>query len=127
MSVGIDAIDSDHKKLLSLLNEMDYIINVDVSRKGAVKSVLCELIDYTEYHFQREEDLLRACGYPQIDMHHQVHEVLKAQVHHFVDQHRQDPDTLDLETLRYFLELWLLDHIKGMDKDYEDWVKGKEI
>ena len=57
----------DQKKLLNLLKEMDYIIDADVaSNKGAMDPVLSELIDYTAYHFYREENLMEAWSYPDL-------------------------------------------------------------
>ncbi len=126
MSVGVDAIDNDHKKLLSLLNEMEYIINADVaSNNGAIESVLSELIDYTDYHFDREEVLMEACGYPELENHKQVHEALKGQAHNLLNQFRQKSSSYSPKAILIFLNDWLVEHILGMDKDYELWMQKK--
>lgn len=127
MSVGVNVIDEDHKKLLALLNEMEFIIDANVvSNSGAIESVLSELLDYTVYHFDREEILMKACDYPDLLMHQQVHATLIGQVQQLVDKHRQKPHSFDPKALRTFLEYWLLDHILGMDKEYESWMSGKD-
>ena len=127
MSVGVNAIDNDHKKLLSLLNELDHIIFSDEpSNKAAIESVMSELIDYTIYHFDREEALMVVCEYPGFDKHKRAHEALKAQVNSFMDSYKQDPDSFEPKTIRIFLNLWLVDHIMTMDKDYESWMQGKD-
>lgn len=127
ISVGVSVIDRDHQKLFSLLNEMEYIFRAEVaSKKGAIQSVLSELIDYTKYHFKREEILMEACDYPELENHKQVHEVLKEQVKHYLEGYRRDPSSFDLEKLRNFLKDWLIDHIMVMDKRYESWMQNKE-
>lgn len=124
MSVGVEAIDKDHKKLLSLLNEMEYIIDADVaSKKGAIESVLLELIDYTTYHFNREEILMEACGYPELEIHKRVHETLKGQVQSIMNSFRQKSPSYDPNAIRIFLKDWLVEHILGMDKNYELWMQ----
>ena len=126
MSLGISVIDKDHKKLLSLLNEMEYIIKDDASKKGAIESVLSELVDYTVYHFQREELLMQACGYPRLEYHKQTHNILKEQVTNYMEQYRGNPMSIDLKKLHYFLVEWITNHIMKMDKDYESWMLGKD-
>jgi len=127
MSVGVDIIDNDHKKLLSLINEMDYIINADVSvNEGAIASVLSELIDYTKYHFEREEKLMEACNYPHIQSHIQVHKVLVGQVQSFMDSFIKKDTGFNPKVLRIFMEDWFVDHIMKMDKDFELYTEGKK-
>jgi hemerythrin len=126
MSVGVDVIDNDHKKLLNLINEMDYIIQADVaSKKGAIESVISELIDYTIYHFDREEKLMEVCSYPELERHKRVHESLKLQVQSYMDSYQRKPQLFEPKAMRIFLNLWLVDHIMSMDKDYESWMQGK--
>lgn len=127
MSVGVDIIDNDHKKLLSLINEMDHIINADVSvNDGAIASVLSELIDYTKYHFKREEALMEACNYPHIQPHMQVHKILVGQVQSFMDGYLKKDPGFNPKVLRIFMEDWLVDHIMKMDKDFEVYTEGKK-
>jgi hemerythrin len=127
MSVGVDVIDEDHHKLLSLLNEMNYIIDADaVSAKGAIESVLSELIEYTEYHFDREEILMQACEYPELEKHKYAHEALRAEAKSHMDGYRRNPLSFTPKILSIFLQSWLVNHIMGMDKDYESWMQGKD-
>ena len=53
-SVGIVSLDNDHKKLISLLNQFttayDYAMSEEYERQA-----LKDLINYTKYHFEREE------------------------------------------------------------------------
>lgn len=126
MSVGHEDIDNDHRKLLSLINELNYILTADVaSKNGAIASVLSELIDYTAYHFQREEDIMEACNYPELQSHRQAHEVFKGQVNSFMDGFKNRYQSFDPMALRFFLQDWLVEHILKMDKQYESWLQNK--
>ena len=127
MSVGNEDIDNDHRKLLSLINELDYIIGADVASKdGAIASVLSDLIDYAGYHFQREEDLMQACEYPDLQSHRRAHEIFKNQVKSFMDGYKNKYPSFEPKALRFFLEDWLVEHILKMDKHYESWIRDKK-
>ncbi len=126
MSVGVNVIDSDHKKLLSMINELDFIIQAEMTpKKDSIESVISELIDYTIYHFDREEKLMAACAYPELERHKLVHESLKQQVKNYMDSFKHKPESFEPKAMRIFLNLWLVDHIMSMDKDYESWMENK--
>ena len=55
-SVGIDLLDADHKVLISLINQIDEAIRSSEPVE-LVRRVLDALLDYTDYHFSREEAL----------------------------------------------------------------------
>ena len=61
-SVSVDVIDEQHKKLMGLCNKLHRLIeNKDADSK--VQEVLSELVDYTLYHFQTEEELFSKVCY----------------------------------------------------------------
>lgn len=127
LSVGVSVIDEDHKKLLGLLNELEYVNNADAtSKKAAIESVISELMDYTDYHFKREEVLMQACGYPGLMSHKQTHEILQAQTKNHLENYKRDSLAFDSNVFCIFLRNWLLEHIAVMDKDYESWMRDKD-
>lgn len=60
ISVGVETIDADHKKLIAMVNDLYDAILAGCGRKK-LDSLLDHLIDYTRYHFAREEKLLGVC------------------------------------------------------------------
>ena len=62
-SVGIESIDNDHKKLIHLINNLQTSIDYKTDKQFE-KQTLDEVIDYTHYHFSREEELMKKHGYP---------------------------------------------------------------
>ena len=118
MTIGIEDIDKDHKLLVELLNLL-YDAVENGQGKETTGSVLNSLSDYTEYHFAREEIMLKACNYPDLERHIKAHESLKARVMEVRKDYEQgDSADIDLYVLE-FLKDWLQAHIIGRDKLYQ--------
>lgn len=62
-SVGVKAFDEHHHRLFDLLNGLLTAVENGTADEGKLVAALKELIDYTDYHFKAEEDLLRKNGY----------------------------------------------------------------
>jgi len=118
LSVGVDAIDTDHKLILSLINQLHDAMEAGEGRT-TVNSVLNALLDYTEYHFGREEALMAACEYPDLDQHRKVHKDLKSKIVHIRDTYVEDPSSIQDQEVLDFLKNWLTEHIKDRDKSYQ--------
>ena len=115
-SVGIEEIDKDHKKLISLLNQFttayDYAMSESFEREA-----LNDLVDYTKYHFEREESLLQAHNYPDFENHKEQHRKMIEQVNSFVALYNREGHDAMAE-ISEFLTNWLINHIQGSDKEY---------
>lgn len=115
-SVGIDSLDQDHKKLISLLNQFitayDYAMSESYEREA-----LEDLIAYTKYHFKREEGLMEENEYPDVVEHKAQHKKMFAQVEKFVELYNEKGHDA-LEEISEFLTHWLINHINGTDKAY---------
>lgn len=53
-NTNIEIIDSQHKRLVELLNKLARTVAFD-SQETSINYILDELLDYTEYHFITEE------------------------------------------------------------------------
>ncbi len=125
LETGIAIIDADHKVLVSLLNQVFETVG-DREEKATLGSVLNSLIEYTEYHFAREERLQAVAGYPGLEAHKQRHAALTQQVMTIRTRFEQDAESVHGEEVLSFLRSWLVDHIKGHDMDYRDVCIGNE-
>ncbi|MCW9040962.1 MAG: bacteriohemerythrin [Rhodospirillales bacterium] len=121
MSVGLEAMDQDHRTLIDLINQIDPD-RVDEEAVSVVGNVLSALIDYTDFHFRREEKVQEAVGYPALEEHRGHHEELKTAAQHHLEQYLVAPSSVDLNDLKTFLQNWLNDHILREDMAYKSYV-----
>ncbi len=125
LSVQIDSIDMQHKKLVDLINQLH-----DAMRAGKGKDVLGatldELINYTRYHFTYEEGLLKKVGYTDFVNHKSEHIKFTQQVVDLNEKYKSGNGMLTIEVMN-FLKSWLNQHITGTDKKYAAQVKAKGI
>jgi hemerythrin len=124
MSVGIESIDADHQILVGMVNRLDRAIKA-ARGEDSVSGILDALLDYTTYHFGREEALMQACGYPDLDAHRHTHKVLRTQVAHIRDRHLGNPETIHDREVLAFLKNWLTSHIMGRDKFYAPFMTSR--
>lgn len=68
MSVGVPLLDADHKIFTDIINELEHCARYP-DRRDAARDALGRLVEYARYHFEREEKVMAACGYPGIDDH----------------------------------------------------------
>lgn len=81
-SVSVTRFDTDHKKLFSLLNELNEAMAHGQGR-FVIGNVLEELLNYTRQHFAAEERAMRMAGYMDVAQHVSEHLALTQRVEHF--------------------------------------------
>jgi len=117
ISVGVTAMDDDHKKLIDIINKLHDGI-VAGHKKEILAAVLDHLVDYTKFHFTKEEELLLKTNYPALSAHKIEHESFVSRITNLQERFKSSPVVmLDLELMSY-LRNWLLTHIQGSDKKY---------
>ncbi|MGE4423416.1 MAG: bacteriohemerythrin [Pseudodesulfovibrio sp.] len=122
LSVGFSAIDDDHQKLIALFNAAHGAVK-QTSPRQAVETILTELIEYTNWHFDHEEALMEEHGYDRIEAHKLEHQELAANARELYVQYLAGDDTVP-EVLLPFLRNWLTDHILRSDKRLGDFLNG---
>ncbi|MEO5353395.1 MAG: bacteriohemerythrin [Magnetococcus sp. XQGC-1] len=110
LSVGVALVDEDHKELVGMVNELFSACFVGVG-DDAVADILAKVIDYTQYHFTREEAFLREHASPDLPAHAEEHRQLTEQV---LAISRQGASALSEDVL-VFLRDWLTHHILETD------------
>lgn len=120
MSVGLDELDDDHKQLISIINRLGEDYRAE-DRHAAVQQLLRALQRYTEYHFAREEKVMLACGYPELEEHQGEHRGFIDKIKEMTQRFDSDPEAAAEsvnEQLLSFLKGWLNHHIMIEDKAY---------
>ncbi len=113
LSVGIDEIDDDHRRLVDLFN----ILNHSVTEGDApdyLEAVLEELISCTVWHFSHEERLMLKYGYQGIAEHKMEHQELIKSAKELQQKVLQADNLVADEDIE-FLEHWLTEHILTAD------------
>ncbi len=125
LSVGIGSIDDDHKKLLTLINNLQTAVYYPTG-EAFERQALKELVDYTKYHFEREERLMRENDYPEYEEHKRQHEAMIARVTGCMTAYDKDREGT-IEDLTRFLKTWLIQHIAGTDQKYSGHLRSRGV
>jgi hemerythrin-like metal-binding protein len=120
--VGVDAIDKDHQVVVRLLNKLTQRSAGDADLNNLIE----ELMDYTKYHFRREEAIMEICHTPGLVEHRVYHTSLIAKVNELADAWHNQSDLSTLRNLRQFLREWWIGHILNVDTKIGPTTKGKE-
>ena len=124
MSVGVEALDRDHRVLIDLIRRIADTGDDDGGVRLVIAEVLAELVAYTVYHFNREEHVMAACGYPELASHRDEHNALTREVEDLQRRFGEDDASLDRDELLRFLTGWLNHHILLQDKAYQAYAEA---
>lgn len=124
-SVGLDSIDRQHKKLLSLINQLQTAVEYSTGEEFE-REALDALVDYTKTHFTYEEGLMKDNGYPDYEPHKAQHEKMVKRVEEVLSEFEKDKDTAMTNAIE-FLKDWLINHINGTDKLYSEFLIEKGV
>jgi hemerythrin len=114
LSVGVDEIDRQHKRIVDFINQLDNAIHS--KDRDKINEIITGLTDYTLVHFEFEEDLMHKMGYPLIAEHSKTHVSFKDRM---VDYQKRYNNGEDISRkLLTDLRIWLTNHIKKDDQDY---------
>jgi len=115
LACGYELIDLQHKHLFSLINSLDESLQKPITREE-LSLLLADLLEYTEFHFRCEEELMRSLDYPHLFEHRTIHEKLTKQVRDLQFRLGHEESTLAVFfDVSSFLADWLKHHIKEND------------
>ena len=122
MSVGNLYIDEQHKILIDTINQLASAESQN--DRPLVSMIIDELVSYAAFHFQFEEQLMKDCGYPELEKHRRVHQGFVKWItdtrEEFIFHRRSRFDARILS----FLRDWLRDHILGEDQLYRPFISA---
>lgn len=126
--VNIEKLDKHHQKLMTLFNKLHNDLHVyqDIAQKSPlIEKALTELINYSFYHFQAEEELMIKYDYPNYISHKTEHDRFKLQVNQLMEQHKESAFGMAFPVL-HFINEWLTTHIINVDKQYEPYLQNDQ-
>jgi len=123
LSVNVEEIDNQHKKLISIANTLlEHIENKTAD--DTISSILDELIDYTKYHFETEEKYFEQYDYEHAATHAQQHAIFVSKIKSFKRKFVKKELHISDKVLVY-LRKWFFDHIIVSDKKYAPLLSEK--
>lgn len=122
---GITSMDTQHQKLIELINRLYKVIRNRESGEG-VSEILDEMNAYAEMHLLEEEDLLKTNDYPELASHIEFHQGYREKVETLIAESKQGNEAVIQETYR-FLRSWWMEHIVTDDRKYGTFLKSKGV
>ena len=115
---GVALIDAEHETLFEIVREANDLVKEEFvhDKFDRIVEVLAKLKQYTEEHFQDEEEYMESIGYPGLEAQKMAHQAFVAKLEELdleqIDKNQQEY----LEELMEFLFGWLSNHILRSDK-----------
>ncbi|UCH63808.1 MAG: hemerythrin family protein [Fidelibacterota bacterium] len=123
--IGHPEIDEHHHKLVEMLQRLFGAI-ITAQGEDYVKEILVELIEYTKYHFKREEEVFAEHGFDRLSEHKELHQDLIRQVLDVSEDIIVQGATDEIsDEVYYFLRHWLADHIIKEDLKFKTFLASK--
>ncbi len=124
---GLEDVDLQHRHLVDLINKLASVLTDDTVSFSVINELFRELSNYTEYHFQEEENLMLEAN---VDSRHRARHL---EIHKlFLDEINQISHSLAQDQLKSahqllkFLTHWLVYHILGDDQDLAKQIQDIE-
>jgi hemerythrin len=115
-ATGVERYDEAHRVLFKMINDLHEAMQQKRS-KEAIERILSGLADYTVSHFADEERSFAQTHYPEEAQHKQLHKQLVDRVVELQEKFHSGETVLTQDIIT-FLNDWLVNHIKGVDKKY---------
>jgi hemerythrin len=111
-SVGIEAVDHEHKALIDLINRL-HAEWLKAGARDSVESFFGDLYRGISAHFALEERFMRERGYDQLAAHKRDHERLLDEIRDIMDDFVDEERTASALSGR--LEAWFARHFETHD------------
>ena len=119
-NLGIELIDDQHKKLVSIINDL-YSAFYRKDSNTMLFKILCEMETYSHQHFATEENYFKITMYKNQSEHILSHNEFRHKAKDFKQQF-QSGQPITFRLINYLKE-WLLKHILKEDKEYVPTLK----
>lgn len=124
-SVGVKAIDEQHKKLVGMLNKLIENEGIEVDSE-ILSEVLSEMTEYVGYHFKSEEEYMLEYDYPGYQQQKDQHRGFMKKVVDFCMDTSKHKNGVPKDVL-LFLKNWVENHILVADMKYKDFFNERGL
>jgi hemerythrin len=125
-ATGIQLIDSQHKELFTLTNELFRACKgKDETLKDVFKETMGRMVEYVRFHFGAEQELLQRVKYPDYNEHKKLHEMLIRDILDAVKGYNKGEKFVPNQFVRTMRD-WILSHIALTDKQYVMYINAQK-
>lgn len=124
-SVNIAIIDEQHKKLLSLIDQLHRGVSEGQSKEDLQK-VFAGLLDYMLHHFETEEQLMAQHGFPGLEEHKREHEDFRRKIIEFLDAFLDAQTDVAMDMVQYLVS-WIRLHVFFTDRRYVTFLNERGV
>ncbi|MDX9699839.1 MAG: hemerythrin family protein [Rhodocyclaceae bacterium] len=135
LKIGHPDIDADHRYLILLINTVELVLRFP-EKPEHIQMALQELRHYAVTHFDREERIQIAWGYPHLDLHKVEHrnlmealDALIARLDKLLTRPGADLSEISAQgqEITTFLRSWLVDHVLKADMHMAEMFKKPKL
>ncbi|MHA1480435.1 MAG: bacteriohemerythrin [Candidatus Thorarchaeota archaeon] len=125
LSVGVNLIDEQHKMLIQKIADLAEAVNKTQGAEKILKT-LGFMVEYTDFHFSAEEELMKEHDYPEKESHLKQHAQFIQMLKNLEDDFEEEGATSALSTsINTYLINWLINHIQKVDVEFGAFLKTK--
>ncbi len=132
METGYNDIDTQHKQLFKIGRDLEQLIRIQcigVTDKQLL-DIVCELRDYTGYHFYEEERMMQEMSYSRITSHKKFHKKCSDYVMKLDLPKIKEEPVKQLKLIKDEVQNWIMTHVLSEDKDmtaaYRKYLEEKD-
>lgn len=117
LSVNHPEIDNQHKEWIEIYNKMHDSMMSSESSIEQTREIMQAMKEYTQKHFNFEEEYMRTINFPDIVAHRRSHKDFESLIYSYnrdIDEGKMVLNTKVIKLIRN----WLLEHITVEDKKF---------
>jgi|GEM_PF-790564 len=122
MSVGVEAWDRDHRRLLGLIEDFSFLGQENVANEELGK-ILMALFRFVESHMHAEELAMQAVGFPGYDAHKAKHDKFRAWAKQVEGLRTSPTEQWDANEVADYLKDWWHSHVLKVDMEYKQFFE----
>lgn len=115
LAIDDGPIDADHRHLIGLINQIHVATQTEAPPDN-ISAILCDLADYSSFHFGREETLMTSVGYVNRVNHIEQHDNFIESLSDLIGAFERGAH-ISNEILG-FVVTWLVLHVRVSDRDF---------
>jgi hemerythrin len=125
-ATGIQLVDSQHKELFSLTNELfRACMGMEQSLNDVFKETMGRMVEYVRFHFGAEQELLQRIKYPDYQEHKRQHDTMVRNILEAVKGYAEGKKFIPNQFVRTLRD-WILSHIAYTDMLYVSYIANQK-